>query len=83
MKGATAEPCEKTMRAPSNTSIITIGISHHFLRTLRKSQNSAKIDNLDIKQLPPAYYKFIYLLLFIREPMLVKIGFHNQPFQIL
>ena len=41
-----AEPSAKTIRAPSNNKEITIGISHHFLRTLRNCQNSAIIDNL-------------------------------------
>ena len=48
MKGAIAEPSVRTIRAPKNTRKIIIGASHHFLRILRKSQNSDNIDSFDI-----------------------------------
>ena len=41
-----AEPSVKTISAPSNIRMITIGASHHFFRTLIKSQNSLTIPNL-------------------------------------
>ena len=47
MKGATAEPSVNTKRAPNNTSKIMIGASHHFLRTMRESQESKKIETFD------------------------------------
>lgn len=34
------------MSAPSTNKETIIGISHHFLRTLRNCQNSSIIDNL-------------------------------------
>src|SRR3972149_1893236 len=37
---ASAEPWVKAIRNPNSPSTITMGASHHFLRTLRKSQNS-------------------------------------------
>ena len=52
INGAMAEPCAKNSKAPSSSSIITIGISHHFLRTFRKVQNSTKIENFDISNTP-------------------------------
>ncbi len=48
MNGAKAEPSVRTMRAPSNTRKTMIGASHHFLRALRKSQNSRTIESFDI-----------------------------------
>ena len=48
MKGATADPSVNTKRAPNNTRKMMIGASHHFLRTMRKSQNSKKIESFDI-----------------------------------
>ena len=46
MNGAKADPCVKIINPPSRTSIIKIGASHHFLRTLRNCQSSLTIDNL-------------------------------------
>lgn len=40
MNGATAEPCNYTISAPSSSSTITIGASQNFLCTLRKSRRS-------------------------------------------
>ena len=48
MKGATADPSVNTKRAPNNTRKMIIGASHHFLRTMKKSQNSKNIESLDI-----------------------------------
>jgi len=48
MKGAIAEPSVRTIRAPKNTRKIIIGASHHFLRILRKLQNSDIIESFDI-----------------------------------
>jgi len=47
MNGAMADPSARTIRAPNNTRKIMIGTNHHFLRTLRKPQNSDSIDSLD------------------------------------
>ena len=44
-----AELSVKIISAPNSSNIMTIGNNHHFLRTLRKSQNSLIIDNLLIK----------------------------------
>ena len=48
MKGATADPSVNTKRAPNNTRRMIIGANHHFLRTMRKSQNSKNIESFDI-----------------------------------
>src|SRR5947208_3252307 len=40
MKGATAEPCVKKISALSRTSMSTMGVNHHFFRTLKNAQNS-------------------------------------------
>ena len=48
MKGAIADPSVNTNRAPNITSKIMIGANHHFLRTMRKSQNSKNIESFDI-----------------------------------
>ena len=40
------EPSANTISAPNNTKKIMIGANHHFLRTLRKSQNSESIESL-------------------------------------
>tara|TARA_B100000519_G_C14198880_1_gene416845 strand:+ start:438 stop:563 length:126 start_codon:yes stop_codon:yes gene_type:complete len=37
-----------TIKAPKNTRKIMMGANHHFLRTLRNSQNSKNIESLDI-----------------------------------
>src|SRR5262249_14821458 len=47
MKGATAEPWVSTTRAPNSTSTSTMGPSHHFLRTRKKSQSSRTIDGCE------------------------------------
>ena len=44
--GATAEPCESTISAPSNAIAISVGASQNFLRTRRKDQNSLRKDNM-------------------------------------
>src|SRR5262245_41807818 len=44
MKGAIADPCVSTMRAPNSTSTRMIGPSHHFLRTRMKAQISPRRD---------------------------------------
>jgi len=41
-----AEPSVSTMTNPNSSRKTTIGPSHHFLRTFRKSQNSDRIVNL-------------------------------------
>ena len=48
MKGATADPSVNTKREPNNAMKMMIGASHHFLRTMRKSQNSKNIESFDI-----------------------------------
>ena len=48
MKGATAEPSVKTIRAPNRKRKMIMGANHHFLRTFKNSQNSLAIDNLPI-----------------------------------
>ena len=46
MKGATADDWVKMISRPINKSIRMIGVSHHFLRTFKKSQNSRRIASL-------------------------------------
>ena len=46
--GESAEPSAKIINAPSSKSETIIGISHHFFRALRNSQNSVIIDSLPI-----------------------------------
>src|SRR6266404_1214238 len=46
MNGARAEPFANTKSAPNISKKMTIGASHHFLRTRKKSQNSFKIASL-------------------------------------
>ena len=48
MKGAIADPSVNTKRAPNNTRKTIIGASHHFLRTMIKSNNSIIIESFDI-----------------------------------
>jgi len=42
MNGATAELPPITIKTPINRSTKTIGISHHFLRSLRKFHKSTR-----------------------------------------
>jgi hypothetical protein len=46
MKGATAEPCVKTIRPPRSTIITSIGAIQNFLRTRMKVQSSPMKDIL-------------------------------------
>ena len=46
MNGANAEPLAKTSNAPNIRRKMTIGASHHFLRSQRNCQNSLRIENL-------------------------------------
>lgn len=46
MNGATADDCAKKIKSPNARSMIIIGASHHFLRTLKKSQNSFNMESL-------------------------------------
>ena len=55
MKGAIAEPSVRIIKAPNNTRKIMIGANHHFLRTLKKSQNSKNIESLD--KLNPQFFE--------------------------
>ena len=56
MKDATADPSVNTKIEPNNTRKIMIGPNHHFLRTLKKSQNSESIESFDIVN--PYLYEF-------------------------
>ena len=40
MKGATTDPCVKTIRVPMRTIVIIKGANQYFFRTLRKSHMS-------------------------------------------
>lgn len=46
MKGATALPWLNTIRRLNNNIMKIIGPSHHFLRSLKKPQNSERMENL-------------------------------------
>ena len=48
MKGATADPSVNTKIEPNNMRKNMMGANHHFLRTMRKSQNSKNIESFDI-----------------------------------
>ena len=43
-----ADPSVRIIKAPKRARKIMIGANHHFLRTLRKSQNSESIESFDI-----------------------------------
>ncbi len=43
-----AVPSVNTIKVPNNSRKNTIGANQNFFRTLKNSQNSNKIDNLDI-----------------------------------
>lgn len=46
MKGATAEPLDKTTRPPNAIIITKIGINQNFLRAIKNNQISLKNDML-------------------------------------
>ena len=48
MNGTMAVPSVKTIKVPNKRRKNTIGASQNFFLTLKNSQNSAKIDSLDI-----------------------------------
>ena len=48
MNGAIAVPSVNTIKVPNNRRKKTIGANQNFFRTLKNSQNSDRIDNLDI-----------------------------------
>ena len=48
MNGAIAVPSVKTINVPKSNKKKTIGTNQNFFLTLINSQNSDKIDNLDI-----------------------------------
>lgn len=50
MKGAMAEPFAKTSRAPTSTSVITIGASQYFLFSLMNCQSSLTTCAFDINR---------------------------------
>src|SRR5712692_4674677 len=50
MNGARAEPFASTSRPPRTRRKITIGASHHFLRTRRKFKNSLIMASLFIRR---------------------------------
>ncbi len=48
MKGATAVPSVRKIKNPNKNRKIIIGASHHFFLTDKNSQNSKRMDILDI-----------------------------------
>lgn len=48
MKGAMAEPFAKTNKAPTSTSVITIGANQYFLFSLMNCQSSPTTCAFDI-----------------------------------
>ncbi len=58
MKGAIAVPSVKTIKVPNNKRKNTIGANQNFFLTLKNSQNSDKIDILDIINFH--YYKYCF-----------------------
>ncbi len=44
MNGATADPCDSTNSKLINSRNSTIGVSHHFFRTLKKSQINPNLE---------------------------------------
>jgi len=71
MNGANAEPSVKTINAPNNTKMMTMGASHHFFRTFMNSQNSRMIESLPI----------VFSLFCLIKYHFFKIVFHNQTYQ--
>ena len=63
MNGATAELSAKIINTPKRRSKIMIGASHHFLRSIKKFQNSLIIDILLIK--PPRILKLLLVSLLV------------------
>ena len=48
MNGATTEPWVKKIRAPIKKIVKINGANQYFLRIIKNSQNSAKIESLDM-----------------------------------
>ena len=48
MNGAIAVPSVNTIKVPKRSRKNTIGANQNFFLTLKNSQNSVKIENLDI-----------------------------------
>tara|TARA_B100000674_G_C37388968_1_gene710953 strand:- start:236 stop:394 length:159 start_codon:yes stop_codon:yes gene_type:complete len=48
MNGATAVPSVRKIKNPNKNRKTMIGASHHFFLSDKKSQNSLKINSLDI-----------------------------------
>ena len=48
MNGAIAVPSVRTINVPNSNKKKTIGANQNFFRTIKNSQNSDSIDNLDI-----------------------------------
>lgn len=46
MKGAIAEPCARTIKAPSNNIMTMMGASQNFFLAFKKAQSSKRNDML-------------------------------------
>ncbi len=75
MNGAIAELSASIINRPNNTRKITIGISHHFFLSLKKSQNSLIIDILLITNF--FYSGLISVLSFITGFVAIFFIFYN------
>ncbi len=57
MNGTRAEPPVNTIKTKNSTNKIMIGVSHSFLRVLKKNQKSDIIEDSDIRK--PLFFKYI------------------------
>jgi hypothetical protein len=65
MKGATADDWVKMISRPISRSMRMIGVSHHFLRTFKKSQNSLRMAIL-LTEAP--FLKLFFVRLEVKRP---------------
>ena len=63
MNGAIAVPSVSTINEPNSNKKKTIGANQNFFRTLKNSQNSVKIDSLDINTFLLIYLKLFLIIL--------------------
>ena len=58
-----AVPSVRTINVPNSSRKKTIGANQNFFLTLKNSQNSVIIDNLDINVIPLIYLKLFFVIL--------------------
>lgn len=65
-------PSVKTINVPNSNKKNTIGASQNFFRTLKNSQNSVKIDSLDI-QFSLKLFKIVF-----HNLDLIQLSYHDD-----